>query len=80
MDRSYSNVPVLFIHEEKGTSNISPNPTLELLFAKNARANRSKISPTVQQQDPNCLDNNLKQRYNKNNSPCLHERWEGSQH
>jgi hypothetical protein len=38
MDWSYSNGPVLSIHEEKGTSNFSPNPTLKLLFAKNARA------------------------------------------
>jgi hypothetical protein len=42
MDWSYSNVPVLHIHEEKGTSNFSPNPTLELFFAKNARTDRSK--------------------------------------
>jgi hypothetical protein len=42
MDWSYYNVPVLCIHKEKGTSNFSPNPTLELLFAKNARANCSK--------------------------------------
>jgi hypothetical protein len=37
MDRYYYNVPVLSIHEEKGTNNFSANPTLELLFAKNAR-------------------------------------------
>jgi hypothetical protein len=42
MDWSYSNFQVLFIHEEKGTSNFSPNPTLGLLFTKNTRTNRSK--------------------------------------
>jgi hypothetical protein len=47
MDWSYSNVPVLYIHEEKGTSNFSPNPTLELLFAKNARADRSKNASSL---------------------------------
>jgi hypothetical protein len=47
MDWSYSNVPVLYIHEEKGTSNFSPNPTLELLFAKKARAKHSKNASSL---------------------------------
>jgi hypothetical protein len=60
MDWSYSNVLVLSIHEEKGTSNISPNPTLGLLSAKNCAHDRSKPSPTTQQQDPNSttIENN----------------------
>jgi hypothetical protein len=45
MDWSYSNVPFLSILSEKGKSNFSPDPTLELLFATNARANRSKTLP-----------------------------------
>jgi hypothetical protein len=35
------------IHEEKGTSNFSPNPTMELLFAKDASANRSKNASSL---------------------------------
>jgi hypothetical protein len=42
-----SNLLVLFIHEEKSTPNFSPNQTLELLFAKNARANRSKNASSL---------------------------------
>jgi hypothetical protein len=37
-----SNLLVLYIHEEKQPSNFSPNPTLELLFARKVRANCSK--------------------------------------
>jgi hypothetical protein len=33
------------MHEEKGTSNISPDPMIELLFAKNCVQNRSKTPP-----------------------------------
>jgi hypothetical protein len=42
-----SNGLVLYIHEEKGTSNISPNPALELLFAKKLRANQSKNASSL---------------------------------
>jgi hypothetical protein len=42
-----SNLLVLSIHEEKGAPNFSPNPTLELLFAKNALANRSKNASSL---------------------------------
>jgi hypothetical protein len=42
-----SNLLVLFIHEEKLPPDFSPNPTLELLFAKNACANRSKNASSV---------------------------------
>jgi hypothetical protein len=42
-----SNGLVLYIREEKGTSNIYPNPTLELLFAKKPRANRSKNASSL---------------------------------
>jgi hypothetical protein len=45
MDWYYSSILLLFIHEEKGTSKISPNPTLELLFAKNRPQNCSKTLP-----------------------------------
>jgi hypothetical protein len=33
-----SDLLVLYIHEEKSPPDFSPNPMLELLFAKNARA------------------------------------------
>jgi hypothetical protein len=42
-----SDLLVLFIHEEKSPPDFSPNPTLELLFAKNARANRSKNASSL---------------------------------
>jgi hypothetical protein len=42
-----SDLLVLYIHEEKSPPNFSPNPTLEILFAKNARANRSKNSSSL---------------------------------
>jgi hypothetical protein len=42
-----SNLLVLYIHEENLLPNFSPNPTLELLFAKNARANRSKNASSL---------------------------------
>jgi hypothetical protein len=42
-----SNLLVLNIHEEEGAPNFSPNPTFELLFAKNARANCSKNAPSL---------------------------------
>jgi hypothetical protein len=45
-----SDLLVLYIHEEKGAPNFSPNPTLELLFAKNARANRSKNDSSLANQ------------------------------
>jgi hypothetical protein len=38
---------VLYIHEEKSPPDFSSNPTLELLFAKNARANRSKNASSL---------------------------------
>jgi hypothetical protein len=47
MDWSYYNVPVLYIHEEKGTSNFSPNPTLELLFPQNVSADRFKNASSL---------------------------------
>jgi hypothetical protein len=42
-----SNFLVLYIHEEKLPPNFSANPTLELLFAKNACANRSKNASSL---------------------------------
>jgi hypothetical protein len=42
-----SDLLVLCIHEEKLPPNFSPNPTLELLFAKNARANHSKNASSL---------------------------------
>jgi hypothetical protein len=42
-----SDLPVLSIHVEKTPPDFSPNPTLELLFAKNARANRSKNASSL---------------------------------
>jgi hypothetical protein len=42
-----SDLLVLYIHEEKSPPNFSPNPTLELLFAKNACVNRSKIASSL---------------------------------
>jgi hypothetical protein len=42
-----SDLLVLYIHEEKLPPNFSPNPTLELLFAKNTRANRSKNASSL---------------------------------
>jgi hypothetical protein len=42
-----SDLLVLYIHEDKSPPNFSPNPTLELLFAKNARANRSKNASSL---------------------------------
>jgi hypothetical protein len=42
-----SDLLVLYIHEEKSPPDFSPNPTLELLFAKNARANRSKNASSL---------------------------------
>jgi hypothetical protein len=55
MDWSYSNFPVLSMHRnvEKGKSNFSPNPTLELLFAKKARTNRSKNASSLAHQASN---------------------------
>jgi hypothetical protein len=47
MDWSYSNFQVVYIHEEKVTRNFSAKPTLELLFAKNARANSSKNASSL---------------------------------
>jgi hypothetical protein len=37
----------IFIYEEKAAPDFSPNPTLELLFAKNARANCSKNASSL---------------------------------
>jgi hypothetical protein len=45
-----SDLLVLFIHGEKLPPNFSPNPTLELLFAKNARANSSKNASSLADQ------------------------------
>jgi hypothetical protein len=42
-----SDLLVLFIHVEKLPPNFSPNPMLELLFAKNARANLSKNASSL---------------------------------
>jgi hypothetical protein len=42
-----SDLLVLYIHEEKLPPDFSPNPTLELLFAKNASANRSKNASSL---------------------------------
>ncbi len=44
-DWYHSKVLLLYIHGEKGTSKISPNATLELLFAKNARKTIKKRRP-----------------------------------
>jgi hypothetical protein len=37
-----SDLLLLYSHEENGVPDFSPNSPLKLLFAKNARANRSK--------------------------------------
>jgi hypothetical protein len=37
-------------HEEKGAPDFSPNPTLQLLFAKNMRANCSKNASSLANQ------------------------------
>jgi hypothetical protein len=42
-----SDLLVLYIHEEKLPPDFSSNPTLELLFAKNASANRSKNASSL---------------------------------
>jgi hypothetical protein len=42
-----SDLLVSSIHEEKSPPDFSPNPTLELLFAKNACANRSKNASSL---------------------------------
>jgi hypothetical protein len=42
-----SDLLVSYIHEERGAPNFSLNPTLKLLFAKNARANRSKNASSL---------------------------------
>jgi hypothetical protein len=44
-----ANSDLLFLcnHEEKSPPDFSPNPRLELLFAKNARANRSKNASSL---------------------------------
>jgi hypothetical protein len=42
-----SNLLVIYIHEEKLPPNFSPNPTLDLLFPKNACANRSKNASSL---------------------------------
>jgi hypothetical protein len=39
-----SDLLVLYIHEEKSPPDFSQNPTLELLFAKNARKSFQKAS------------------------------------
>jgi hypothetical protein len=44
---AHSDLLVLHIHEEKLPPNFSPNPMLELLSAKNARANRSKNASSL---------------------------------
>jgi hypothetical protein len=42
-----SDLLVLSIHGEKPPPNFSPNPTLELLFAQNVRANLSKNASSL---------------------------------
>jgi hypothetical protein len=42
-----SDLLVLYINEEKLPPDFSPNPTLELLFAKNARGNHSKNASSL---------------------------------
>jgi hypothetical protein len=42
-----SDLLVLYIYEEKLPPDFSPNPTLKLLFAKNARENRSKNASSL---------------------------------
>jgi hypothetical protein len=48
-----SDLLVLYIHEEKGAPDFSPNPTLELLFAKSARPNHSKNASSLADQASN---------------------------
>jgi hypothetical protein len=45
--RANSDLLLLYVHEEKGAPDFSSNPTLELLFAKNARANHSKNASSL---------------------------------